>query len=140
MTDYSLTDVDRQNLASAKLQGIMTDLNMTTQQFATAVSILFVGYLPYQIVSNVLISRISRPGLCESWNYLTSIIQDWYLTLSFRYLRCLCHLGCPQRLHSRRQILRCPPRCPYHARFRRSRFLPGCYLSPIRLVHQERTW
>lgn len=72
MTDYSLTDVDRQNLASAKLQGIMTDLNMTTQQFATAVSILFVGYLPYQIVSNVLISRISRPGLCESWSYLAS--------------------------------------------------------------------
>jgi len=36
-----MADIDRQNLAVSKLQGIMTDLNMTTQQFATAISILF---------------------------------------------------------------------------------------------------
>ncbi|KAK6811774.1 hypothetical protein RU639_012324 [Aspergillus parasiticus] len=60
---YILNYVDRQNLAAAKLQGIMEDLNMTTQQFATAVSILFVGYLPFQIPSNLLITRISRPGM-----------------------------------------------------------------------------
>jgi hypothetical protein len=43
----------------------MDDLNMTTQQFATAVSILFVGYLPFQIPSNLIISKLTRPGLCE---------------------------------------------------------------------------
>lgn len=43
-------DIDRQNLAAAKLAGVMEDLNMTTQQFATAISILFVGYLPFQLV------------------------------------------------------------------------------------------
>jgi hypothetical protein len=40
---YILNYIDRQNLAAAKLQGIMEDLNMTTQQFATAISILFVS-------------------------------------------------------------------------------------------------
>ncbi|BAE66263.1 unnamed protein product [Aspergillus oryzae RIB40] len=55
--------VDFLNLAAAKLQGIMEDLNMTTQQFATAVSILFVGYLPFQIPSNLIITKISRPGM-----------------------------------------------------------------------------
>lgn len=60
---YILNYIDRQNLAAAKLQGIMKDLDMTTQQFATAISILFVGYLPFQIPSNLIISRISRPGL-----------------------------------------------------------------------------
>ncbi|KAE8423807.1 major facilitator superfamily domain-containing protein [Aspergillus pseudocaelatus] len=60
---YILNYVDRQNLAAAKLQGIMEDLNMTTQQFATAVSILFVGYLPFQIPSNLIMTRISRPGM-----------------------------------------------------------------------------
>lgn len=50
-------------MSAAKLKGIQTDLNITTQQFATAVSILFVGYLPFQIPSNLIISRISRPGL-----------------------------------------------------------------------------
>ncbi|KAL2829543.1 major facilitator superfamily domain-containing protein [Aspergillus cavernicola] len=60
---YILNYVDRQNLAAAKLQGIMEDLNMSTQQFATAVSILFVGYLPFQIPSNLLITKIARPGM-----------------------------------------------------------------------------
>ena len=46
---YILNYIDRQNLAAAKLQGIMEDLDMTTQQFATAISILFVGYLPFQM-------------------------------------------------------------------------------------------
>ena len=60
---YILNYVDRQNLSAAKLQGIMEDLNMTTQQFATAVSILFVGYLPFQMPSNLLITKIPRPGM-----------------------------------------------------------------------------
>ncbi|OIW25773.1 putative pantothenate transporter [Coniochaeta ligniaria NRRL 30616] len=60
---YILNYIDRQNLAAAKLQGIMEDLNMTTQQFATSVSILFVGYLPFQIPSNLLITKFSRPGM-----------------------------------------------------------------------------
>lgn len=63
---YILNYIDRQNLAAAKLQGIMDDLNMTTQQFATAISILFVGYLPFQIPSNMIITKISRPGMCKS--------------------------------------------------------------------------
>jgi MFS family permease len=69
---YILNYIDRQNLAAAKLQGIMDDLNMTTQQFATAVSILFVGYLPFQIPSNLIISRISRPGL-----YICAAVVIW---------------------------------------------------------------
>lgn len=60
---YILNYIDRQNLSAAKLQGIMEDLDMTTEQFATAVSILFVGYLPFQIPSNLIITKISRPGM-----------------------------------------------------------------------------
>lgn len=60
---YILNYIDRQNLAAAKLQGITEDLHMTAQQFATSISILFVGYLPFQIPSNLLITKISRPGM-----------------------------------------------------------------------------
>ncbi|KAM5341944.1 hypothetical protein ACJ41O_014975 [Fusarium nematophilum] len=60
---YILNYIDRQNLAAAKLQGITDDLNMTTEQFATSISILFVGYLPFQIPSNLLITKIPRPGM-----------------------------------------------------------------------------
>ncbi|KAL1599527.1 hypothetical protein SLS60_007330 [Paraconiothyrium brasiliense] len=69
---YILNYIDRQNLAAAKLQGIMEDLNMSTQQFATAVSILFVGYLPFQIPSNLLITKFSRPGL-----YICAAVIIW---------------------------------------------------------------
>lgn len=69
---YILNYIDRQNLSAAKLQGILEDLNMTTEQFATAVSILFVGYLPFQIPSNLLITRISRPGM-----YICCAVTIW---------------------------------------------------------------
>ncbi|KAF2786607.1 MFS general substrate transporter [Melanomma pulvis-pyrius CBS 109.77] len=69
---YILNYIDRQNLAAAKLQGITKDLNMTTQQFATAISILFVGYLPFQIPSNLIIAKIPRPGM-----YICCAVVIW---------------------------------------------------------------
>jgi hypothetical protein len=73
-------DIDRQNLAATRLQGILEDLNMDAQQFATAIAILYgmfdllqhedlaltaqAGYIPFQIPSNYLISLFPRPGLC----------------------------------------------------------------------------
>lgn len=45
---------------------------MTTEQFATAVSILFVGYLPFQIPSNLLITKIARPGM-----YICCAVVIW---------------------------------------------------------------
>jgi MFS family permease len=69
---YILNYIDRQNLAAAKLQGIMDDLNMSTQEFATAISILFVGYLPFQIPSNLIIAKISRPGM-----YICCAVVIW---------------------------------------------------------------
>lgn len=69
---YILNYIDRQNLSAAKLQGITEDLNMTTEQFATAISILFVGYLPFQIPSNLIITKISRPGM-----YICTAVVIW---------------------------------------------------------------
>lgn len=39
--NLTLIDVDRSALAAAKVYGIMDDLHMTTNDFATAISILF---------------------------------------------------------------------------------------------------
>ncbi|KAH8901233.1 MFS general substrate transporter [Thozetella sp. PMI_491] len=60
---YVFNYVDKSALAAAKVYGIMEDLNMTTNDFATAISILFVGYLPFQIPSNLIMTIIPRPGL-----------------------------------------------------------------------------
>ncbi|KAL1306430.1 hypothetical protein AAFC00_005130 [Neodothiora populina] len=91
---YILNYIDRQNLAAAKLQGLMEDLDMNTQQFATAVSILFVGYLPFQIPSNVIISKITRPGayICTAtviWGAIsaaTAAVQSYQALLAVRVI------------------------------------------------------
>lgn len=69
---YILNYTDRRNLAVAKLQGINQDLNMTTQRFATAVPVLFVGCLSFQIPSNLIITRIARPGM-----YICCAVVIW---------------------------------------------------------------
>lgn len=69
---YLLNYVDRSALAATKVYGIMEDLGMNTTDFATVISILFVGYLPFQIPSNLLITKISRPGL-----YICSAATVW---------------------------------------------------------------
>ncbi len=75
-------DVDRSALAATSVYGIKTDLGMTTADFATAISILFgklrdfnidvlvidmlvVGYIPFQIPSNLIMTKITRPGFCK---------------------------------------------------------------------------
>ncbi|KAI1400811.1 major facilitator superfamily domain-containing protein [Hypoxylon fuscum] len=69
---YILNYVDRSALAATKVYGIMEDLGMSTSDFATAISILFVGYLPFQIPSNLIMTKISRPGL-----YICSASLVW---------------------------------------------------------------
>ena len=91
---YILNYIDRQNLSAAKLQGITDDLHMSTQQFATAISILFVGYLPFQIPSNLLITRIPRPGMyiCTAtviWGGIsgaTAAVQTYQQLLAVRVI------------------------------------------------------
>ena len=103
---YVLNYIDRQNLAAAKLQGIMEDLDMTTQQFATAISILFVGYLPFQLPSTLIISRLTRPGLCQC------IHMHMRRPLMIRHLLRLYDLGIYLGLYRCRPNLRSPTRCP----------------------------
>ncbi|KAL8409870.1 hypothetical protein RB594_008092 [Gaeumannomyces avenae] len=60
---YILNYLDRQNIASAKLANIDKDLNLSTVDYQTTVSILFVGYILMQIPSNMIVNKITWPGL-----------------------------------------------------------------------------
>lgn len=64
---YFLNYIDRNALASARLNNIEKDLGMSGFQFNTTISILFVGYVLMQIPSNMLITKI-QPGIyMSSW-------------------------------------------------------------------------
>ncbi|KAL6819990.1 major facilitator superfamily domain-containing protein [Trichoderma camerunense] len=69
---YILNYLDRNNIASAKLAGMQTDLGLHGNQYEIAVSILFVGYILMQVPSNLLLNKIGKPSL-----YLPSCMVAW---------------------------------------------------------------
>ncbi|KAL0934746.1 fungal specific transcription factor domain protein [Colletotrichum truncatum] len=72
MVTYILNYLDRNNIASAKLAGIMQDLHLSETEYQTCVSILFVGYIIMQIPSNMIIGKIKLPGV-----YICGAMAVW---------------------------------------------------------------
>ncbi|KAF9690875.1 hypothetical protein EKO04_010933 [Ascochyta lentis] len=72
MIMYILNYLDRNNIASAKLANIMQDLDLSETEFQTCVSILFVGYILFQIPSNMALGKIKWPGV-----YICSAMAVW---------------------------------------------------------------
>ncbi|KAK4191170.1 major facilitator superfamily domain-containing protein, partial [Podospora australis] len=71
---YILNYIDRNNIAAAKLAGLERDLHLSSVEFQTAVSILFVGYLLMQIPSNLFLNKIGKPAI-----YLPVCMAIWGL-------------------------------------------------------------
>lgn len=59
----TLPEQNRNNIAAAKLAGLEADLHLSSVEYSTAVSILFVGYLLMQIPSNLLLNKLGKPAL-----------------------------------------------------------------------------
>ncbi|KAM0086002.1 hypothetical protein ACKRZS_001806 [Fusarium odoratissimum] len=60
---YIMNYLDRNNIAAARLRGLQDDLRLSNSQYATCLSILYVGYILMQVPSNMLINRIQRPSV-----------------------------------------------------------------------------
>ncbi|TBU48995.1 MFS general substrate transporter [Dichomitus squalens] len=69
---YILNYVDRNNAGAARMRGFETDLHLQGQEFATLLSILYVGYILMQIPSNMLLNHIGKPSL-----YLPACMIVW---------------------------------------------------------------
>ena len=68
---YWLNYLDRNAIATAKLNTLEEDLGLSDSQYLTCVSILFVGYILAQVPSNMLLTRV-RP----SW-YMSGAMAVW---------------------------------------------------------------
>ncbi|BAE56012.1 major facilitator superfamily domain-containing protein [Aspergillus flavus] len=71
---YIMNYLDRNNMAAARLKGLQDDLGLDYSQYATCLSILYVGYILMQIPSNIFINRIPRPSL-----YIGAVMLLWGL-------------------------------------------------------------
>ncbi|KAJ4478020.1 major facilitator superfamily domain-containing protein [Lentinula aciculospora] len=69
---YVLNYIDRNNVAAARLRGFEEDLHLTGSQFATVLSILYIGYIILQIPSNMTLNYFGKPSL-----YLPGCMAVW---------------------------------------------------------------
>lgn len=59
---YFLAFLDRVNISNAKLYGMERDLNLSSNQFAAALTVFFVPYIIFEVFSNYLL-KIVKPHL-----------------------------------------------------------------------------
>lgn len=84
MLVYLVSFLDRVNVGNARLYGLEADLGMKGSQFQTAVSVLFVTYLFFEVPSNLVIKKL-RPSryiafITFAWGViatLTGIVQSY---------------------------------------------------------------
>ncbi|KAH7361564.1 major facilitator superfamily domain-containing protein [Plectosphaerella cucumerina] len=89
---YWFNYLDRNAIAVARLDGMEKELGLSSTQYVTSVSILFVGYILGQIPSNMIMTRV-RPSLFMSgamalWavvSTLTGIAKDFKGLLLTRF-------------------------------------------------------
>ncbi|KAL2865542.1 permease of the major facilitator superfamily [Aspergillus lucknowensis] len=72
---FILNFIDRNNFANARLKGLEKDLGLTDVEYQTCISILLVGYIAFQIPSNMVLNILRRP----SW-YLCACAAGWGAT------------------------------------------------------------
>lgn len=63
--------LDRTNIGNAKTGGMQADLNLTASEYSLVLSIFFVGYLLWEVPSNMMLAR-SRPSI-----FLPTIMFIW---------------------------------------------------------------
>ncbi|KAI7879937.1 MFS general substrate transporter [Lichtheimia hyalospora FSU 10163] len=55
---YLCSFLDRSNIGNAKIAGITDDLNITESEYNVALSIFFIGYIIFEIPSNLMLKRV----------------------------------------------------------------------------------
>lgn len=69
---YVMNYLDRNNIAAARLAGLEDELELTSTQYLTTLSVFFVGYILMQIPSNLFLNKIGLPAI-----YLPSAMIAW---------------------------------------------------------------
>ncbi|KAF2874034.1 major facilitator superfamily domain-containing protein [Massariosphaeria phaeospora] len=69
---YIMNYLDRNNIAAVRLAGLQDELDLSSTQYQTVISILFVGYILMQIPSNLFLNKTGKPAI-----YLPACMIVW---------------------------------------------------------------
>lgn len=72
MTMYILNYLDRNNIAAARLYGIVKDTGLVGTEYQTVISVLFASYIGFQVPSNIIASKLKYPGI-----YINVMMAGW---------------------------------------------------------------
>ncbi|PLB52522.1 MFS general substrate transporter [Aspergillus steynii IBT 23096] len=93
---YLLSYLDRTNIGNAKISGMEDDLNLSSNEYSIALVVFFVGYVVFEVPSNLILSRsrpsLFLPGIMVVWGALTCVmaaVRDFKHLVVLRAL-----LGC----------------------------------------------
>ncbi|CAG8007548.1 unnamed protein product [Penicillium salamii] len=90
---YMFNYLDRNNIASSKLNDIEKEMKLTGDDYNTAISVLNAGYMVMQIPSNMILTRV-RPSLyiplwvlvCSCISAATAAVQNFDQLIALRIL------------------------------------------------------
>ncbi|KAL9612470.1 MAG: hypothetical protein Q9167_002942 [Letrouitia subvulpina] len=75
---YLLSFLDRSNVGNARIEGLTKDLHMTGNQYLTGLTIYFVGYVLFEVPSNVVLKctspKIWLPTLTLAWGIVATLM------------------------------------------------------------------
>ncbi|KAI7909629.1 MFS transporter [Pyricularia oryzae] len=74
---YLMTYLDKTNIGNAKIEGLLTSLNMTGDQYNIALSVFFPPYILAEVPSNIIIQKFKRPS-----TYMGIIIFSWGIIMT----------------------------------------------------------
>lgn len=86
---YLLSFLDRSNVGNARLEGMAADIGMTGNMYLTGLTLYFIGYVAFEVPSNIVLKRttprIWLPTLTLLWGIvatLLGVVQNYagYLT------------------------------------------------------------
>ncbi|KAI9040023.1 vitamin H transporter [Aspergillus affinis] len=93
---YLLSYLDRTNIGNAKISGMEVDLNLSSNQYSIALVVFFIGYVVFEVPSNLALGRsrpsIFLPSIMILWGALTcvmAVIKDFSHLVALRVI-----LGC----------------------------------------------
>ena len=75
---YLLSFLDRSNVANARIEGLVTDLFISPDQYLTGLTLYFVGYVLFEVPCNIVLKKTSPkawlPTLTLVWGIVATLL------------------------------------------------------------------
>ncbi|KAK6359159.1 hypothetical protein TWF696_000327 [Orbilia brochopaga] len=84
---YLLSYMDRTNIGNAKVAGMQADLHLSSNQYSVALVVFFIGYVLFEVPSNMILSKVNPSAYIPFMMFLWGIV-----TICMGFIKTYHHL------------------------------------------------